>query len=248
MKALVSWELNRPLVVMTLFAGLVMGFISVHSSYLNPYSTTHVISTTAPIESFSLTPNNSAFWHVLKSLPRAGFSAYSFLVILLGTLIFRYDKDTGYALTLYALPYRKFKIFLAKLTSLLIITIVMLYLPLFLSIFLSNATVAKHILPLMMGSFLRTLALITMSLIYVATLTAFLSVVLRGMFPTLIGSYLVVQVSTTIGGDKLPPFSLFLKATQLYPSFDISVVFQGIILPLFLGILGMILSERRDVM
>ncbi|WP_297074142.1 hypothetical protein [Thermococcus sp.] len=249
MRALISWELNRPLVVMTFFAGLVMGFISVHSAYLIPYSKVHVISSTTPIGSFSFSPEGNAFWHVLKSLPRAGFSVYSFLVILLGTLIFRHDRDTGYALTLYTLPHRKSKIFLAKLVSLLLLTVLMLYLLLFLSVFLSSATVAGYV-PLMLdGAFFKTLLLITLALVYVATLTAFLSTVLAGMFPTLIGSYLIVHLSTAIGGGKLPPFSLFIRATELNPALsNSSVVLHGVLLPLILALLGAIVSERRDVL
>ncbi|AHL23827.1 ABC-2 family transporter permease [Thermococcus nautili] len=249
MRALISWELNRPLVVMTFFAGLVMGFISVHSDYLSPYSTVHVISATASVELSSFSLSGNAFWHVLKSLPRAGFSVYSFLVILLGTLIFRHDRDTGYALTLYTLPYKKSKIFLAKLVSLLFLIVMMLYFPLFLSVFLSSATVAGHIPFILDEAFFKTLLLITLALVYVATLTAFLSMVLRGMFPTLIGSYLIVHISTSIGGGKLPPFSLFIRATEINPSLlDSSVVLHGIFLPLLLIILGVIASERRDVL
>ena len=249
MRALISWELNRPLVMMTFFAGLVMGFISVHSAYLSPYSKVHVISATESVESFSFSPVGNAFWHVLKSLPRAGFSVYSFLVILLGTLVFRHDRDTGYALTVYALPYRKFKIFLSKLVSLLLLTVMMLYLPLFLSVFLSSATVAGYVPLILDGAFFKTLLLITLALVYVATLTAFLSTVLAGMFPTLIGSYLIVHLSTAIGGGRLPPFSLFIRATELNPTLsNSSVLLHGIILPLMFTLLGAIFSERRDVL
>ena len=126
MRPLVLWELNRPLVVMTFVAGLVLGFISAHSYYLGPHSVVGSAYFAEP--SLSALPVSRAMWHVLTSLPRELFSVYSFVLLLLGSIVFRHDRDAGYAQAIYTLPYRKHRIFLAKLVALLCLTL-LLFLP-----------------------------------------------------------------------------------------------------------------------
>ncbi len=249
------WEIINPLVLLVFLAGLILGFMGTNSTLLHAYSIKGGVSgigvggKLVHLYGYPLSTSGNALQNVLNQLPKAGFGSYYFVIMLLGVLIFRYDRDMGYSSTIYSLPYRKSKIFLVKLLSLLVLSFMLLFLPLFIDIFLSNATIAASVLGMVSKrAFLISLFLVVGAIFYLDALTALLSILLRGMFQSLIAVFIVVYLSQSISSSKLPPFNLISSA--LTPNLNRvtpSMLFSALILPLMLVVVGLLIAERRDV-
>jgi ABC-2 type transport system permease protein len=164
-------------------------------------------------------------------------------------LIFRWDRDCGYAPTVYSLPYSKFKIFIAKSTAFLTLSLILYFFPYVLVIIPSNADIL-HVVSLILSSrkVLSGLTLALYAVLYTASVTALLGSFLRGLFPTLIGAFFVLSLSSSLFPSSLPPFSfLMYTAYSNVSPFEARFAVPGLVLPFLFFLIGALIFERRDV-
>ncbi|WP_297519110.1 hypothetical protein [Thermococcus sp.] len=252
---LLRWELDSPLVVLIFFVGLILGFAMVHRAGLSVavgtggvYTSTSGSSGLLQVLSevgYAFTPTG----RVLVGDLRVGFGVYTFMMILLGSLIFRWDRDSGYAPILYSLPYSKSKVFVAKFAAFLLLSLLMYLLPCLFSVFPSNADIPGVVLSILSSErALKALVLALYAILYTVSITAFVASVLPGLFPTIIGAFFLVAISSNLFPGTLPPFSFITVplTSQLSP-LEARFFVPGVVLPVILFLLGVYAFERRDV-
>ena len=261
---LLRWELDNPLVVLIFLTGLILGFGMVHQADLSVAASVGSIYTTLSLHyqvsspsgiagpqswasrvDYASTPTGMA---VVSSL-RVGFGMYTFLMILIGGLIFRWDRDSGYAPVVYSLPYSKSKIFTAKLVAFLSLSLMLYILPYLSAVLTSNADILSVVLSILSsGRAIRVLILSLYAVLYTVSITAFISCVLPGLFPTIIGTFFLVAVSSNLFPKTLPPFSFItVPVTSSLSPLEMRFFVPGVVIPLALLLLGFYLFERRDV-
>ncbi len=171
------------------------------------------------------------------------------MIILMGSLIFRGDRDFGYASVLYSLPYSKSKVFASKFAAFLVLSIALYLLPYLLAVIPSNADILGIVLGILESrEALKVLVLGIYAVLYTVSVTAFIASVLPGLFPTIIGAFFLVSVSANLFPGTLPPFSFItVPVTYSLSPLEARFVVPGLVMPLALFILGMYVFERRDV-
>ncbi len=261
---LLRWELDSPLVVLIFFTGLVLGFMIVHRADLSV-----AVSTGGFYASTSgLYPplNASGTSDVLQAVSnggyasaptgmvvvgnlRVGFGIYTFLMILIGSLVFRWDRDSGYAPGIYSLPYSKSRVFVAKFTVFLLLSLALYALPYLFAVLPSNADILRVLLSVLSSrEALKALVLALYAILYTVSITAFVASVLPGLFPTIIGAFFLVAISADLFPNTLPPFSFITVplTSQLSP-LQARFFVPGVVVPAVLFLLGVYVFERRDV-
>ncbi|WP_456366904.1 hypothetical protein [Thermococcus sp.] len=171
------------------------------------------------------------------------------MIILIGSLIFRWDRDSGYAPALYSLPYSKSKVFVAKFAAFLFLSFTLYLLPYLLAVFPSTADIPRAVFSILSSrEALKVLILSAYAVLYTVSITAFIASVLPALFPAIIGAFLLVAISSNLFPRVLPPFSLITvpMASSLSP-LEGRFSVPGLVVPLILFLLGLYAFERRDV-
>ncbi len=176
-----------------------------------------------------------------------------FLILLLGALTFRYDRDSGVAKSVYSLPYSNDEIFGIKLISLLIYGFLMLLLPFAYVAITTYASIAGY-LPEITSRFLSDalllVAFLVLYLIAVATLVSLASP--PNAFLAFMAGFAVIYAPKILGNSSMPP-ALFINALHLCGSTDFNVFkaayleWGGIVVPIVIFLLSWVLIRRRDV-
>ncbi len=171
------------------------------------------------------------------------------MIILIGSLVFRWDRDSGYAPALYSLPYSKSKVFVAKFAAFLLLSFALYLLPYLLAVLPSNADIPHAVFSILSSKeALKVFVLSAYAVLYTVSITAFVASVLPGLFPTIIGAFFLVAISADLFPSTLPPFS-FITApltSQLSP-LEARFFLPGVVVPVALFLLGVYAFERRDV-
>jgi len=262
---LVLWEMNNPLVVLILFVGLILGFAAVHQAYLSVgsavggrYPATNgqytALNFSTKSNSIQIRALEGDYFYTStgRSITgdlRVGFGVYTFITILMGSLIFRWDRDSGYASVLYSLPYSKSTVFVAKFTAFLTLSLTLYVLPYLLAVIPSNADILSVVLDVLKSrETLKIFALSIYAVLYTVSVIAFIASILPGLFPTIIGAFFLISISSNIFPNVLPPFSFItVPVTYSLSPLEARFMIPGLIIPLVLFILGLYVFERRDV-
>ena len=174
-----------------------------------------------------------------------------FLVLLLGALTFRYDRDSGVARSIYSLPYSNTEIFGVKLLSLLIYGFVMLLLPFAYVSVTTYASILKY-LPQITSNFLSdALVLVLFLVLYLVAVATFVSLASPNAFLAFMVGFAVIYAPRVTGLSNVPPV-LFINAISRsgstdFTPFTVHYIGWGILVPLALFTLSWVLIRRRDV-
>ncbi len=176
---LFRWEMNDVVkAVLLLFGILLAGGLAMKQS---------LMAVTSNVSMFFGLLDNSALYgpskavHVSNSIKLMlslddAWMLVGFLILLLGALTFRYDRDNGVARSIYSLPpYSNTEIFGVKLLSLVIYGFTMVLLPFAYVALTSYASIAGYLPDItseFMGNALVLVAFLVLYLIGVATLVS----------------------------------------------------------------------------
>ena len=251
MKGLFKWELSEHLRVSMLVAGVPVLLMVLISDLLShggvfSYSTTGYLGGRSEAISLPKSPTGSVilstfgldhFWVLL-----------SIFVIVMSAMIFRADREGDYAGAVFTLPLSKKKIFGTKFLALLVHSLLLLYLPMFLFLATAFASV-PHLFSALFGwgSFRHLLIFALYFVLYSASLSVLVSLVLPNSSQAIMASFVLLILPSFLGLN-VPPFS-FVSAIHLHlhEVFSPGYLLQGIVIPAVFVTLSLALVERRDV-
>ncbi|NJF25497.1 ABC transporter permease subunit [Thermococcus sp. Bubb.Bath] len=175
----------------------------------------------------------------------------SLLVAVLSVLAFRYDRERGYALTVYSLPYSKVSIFIGKLLSVVILSLLALYIPLFLADFVPNADIASKVWEIVLSwRYLNLVIFATYFVLFSLSVSVLFSTLLRDMFLAFMGAFFVL-VLPFFAGLSWPPFSFLpfmSRALTGASPLEGSNLLWGLVIPAVLLFASSIAFTGRDVL
>ncbi|WP_456423106.1 hypothetical protein [Thermococcus sp.] len=189
---------------------------------------------------FTYLSTTLGFW-VLLAL---GISIFSVIGI-------RYDRERGYALSVYSLPYSKADIFLGKVFSVFILSFLAMYIPVFVVNVFLNVDILRFIVRIIFTRFyLNALIFALYFLLFSMAISLFFSVVLRDMLLAFIASFFLL-VLPFFGGLDWPPFSfvpMIHRALAGVSPLEFPYIIRGFLVPTLLFILSGLIFTRGDVM
>ncbi|ACS33297.1 ABC transporter permease [Thermococcus gammatolerans] len=251
MKGLFKWELSEHLRVSMLVAGIPTLLMVLTSDLLShgrafSYSTGGSIGGGSEGMPLSKSPTGSVilstfglnhFWILL-----------SIFIIIMSAMIFRADREGGYAQAIFTLPISKKKLFGTKFLVLLVYSLLLLYFPMFLFLAMAFASVPNLFSGLFgWESFRHLLVFALYFALYSASLSVLVSLVLPNSSQAIMISFILILLPSFLGLN-LPPFS-FVTAIPKYlgQAFSSGYVLQGVVVPAVFVALSLALVERRDV-
>ncbi|GAB6102061.1 hypothetical protein JCM16138_12840 [Thermococcus atlanticus] len=175
----------------------------------------------------------------------------SFIILLLGALTFRYDRDSGVAFSVYSLPYSNTEIFTIKLLSFLLYSFLLATVPFIYITITSYAGISRH-LPDITSSFLvLALILLTFGILYITSIATLVSLLSPNAFLAVIVGFAVIYASKILGMSGIP-LQLFIDAIYRCGSSDFAITAPsylgwGLAFPLLLFTASLLLVRRRDV-
>ncbi|WP_457752006.1 hypothetical protein [Thermococcus sp.] len=189
---------------------------------------------------FNYPTSSIGFWILLA----LGISVFSMMGI-------RYDRERGYAFSIYSLPYSKRDIFLGKLFSILLMSLLALYLPILIVDVFPNVDILRIVLGIVFTRlYLNALVFAFYFLIFSMAVSLFFSVLLRDMLLAFIASFFLL-VLPFFAGLNWPPFSfvpMIHRALAGASPFELSYLASGLVFPASLIVLSAIIFTRRDVL
>ncbi|ASJ00556.1 ABC transporter permease [Thermococcus gorgonarius] len=251
MRGLLKWELSEHLRVSMLVIGipvLLMVLVSDLLSYARAFSYSSGGSLGVEISEWSV--SHSPTGQVILSV----FGINHFwillliLIVIMGVMVFRADREGGYAQAIFTLPLSKGKVFGIKFAVLLIYSLLLLYLPVFLFLATAFASVPDLFSELLGWADFRNLLVFALYFaLYSSALSALVSLVLPNSSQAIMVAFILLLLPSLLG-IGLPPFS-FVSAIpkHLNAVFSPGYILQGLIVPGILMLLSLILTERRDV-
>ncbi|AEC50989.1 hypothetical protein PNA2_0071 [Pyrococcus sp. NA2] len=240
------WELNEPTRVMTLLIGMILNTFILHSAYLRFF-----VTLGSYISTIVTTPSFSSLFLVNKMiadlLSNGNFWITSTLFIsLLGAIIFRMDRDIGYANLIYSLPYRKWEIIGIKYIVLFLYSLMLTFIPFFSVAILSNLSIAEHLPGILFSRLTMLKMLLTLYIIlYMTTLVTLVSLLSPSTLMAFVASISLLFLPFFIHISEVPPL-IFLESS-VKEVFTPKCTIWGVIVPLALLTTSIITSERRDV-
>ncbi|WP_430515129.1 ABC transporter permease [Pyrococcus woesei] len=246
-KTLFMWELNDPLKVDILLAGMLLNTSILHRSYLIVMSSLTIsIGTSTLMDN----PGNSPTTLVIEGVLR-NFSFWMsslLFLILLGVITFRLDRDSGYANSLYSLPYSKLEIFLVKFFTIIIFSAFLVFLPFFSVIVLSNFTIIDYLPSILFSDMIKfRLIMAIYTLLYSLSIITLLSLLSPNVFVGFIVSFLSIFIPIFLNIANIPPALFILSYYGSVSPFDQKLLISGMVVPAILLSLSGLLIDRRDV-
>ncbi|AFK22356.1 hypothetical protein [Pyrococcus sp. ST04] len=247
---IIKWEMNEPIRVLILLVGMVLNASVIHNALLSLHSSIVTINFQARLDYRYLMQEASTFstTFALSNLLRyPGFWMISIIFIsLLGAIIFRADRDSGYASSLYSLPYRKWEMFIVKYITLITFSCLLIFIPLFSVTLFANFSLARELIDIFLSQPIKSrLLALTYMLLYTTSVVSVVSLVSVSVLISFIVSFTLLLLPFYLGISNIPPLLFLYAEGREVTSQDLMV--WGIILPISLVIIGIIISERRDV-
>ncbi len=251
LETLVSWEFNDIIKNILFLSGLVLLGMSMkraimYVGYVSGFASGAEIRLFGP----SSASGTSGSIHGMLYLSDV-WTLMGFLVLLLGALAFRYDRDSGVARSIYSLPYSNTEIFGVKLLSILVYSFLMVLLPFAYVTITSYASIAGYI-PAITSNFLRdALILVAFLVLYLVAVATVVSLASPNAFLAFMVGFTVIYAPKILGLGSIPP-ALFTYALNRcgstdFTPFTVQYLGWGIVVPLLLLGVSLFLVERRDV-
>ncbi|AEH25146.1 hypothetical protein [Pyrococcus yayanosii] len=241
-----EWELNEPTRLMILLAGMILNTFILHSAYL------HLTASYTILHSQSLTSFPSILGaHIIRVisglLSNGSFWIISGLFIsLLGSVIFRMDRDVGYANSIYSLPYKKWEIFGIKYLVLLLYSLTLTFIPFFSVSIIASLSLIEYIPDILFSKMVVYRILLSLYMIlYLTSLVSLVSLISPNILITIIISLSLFFLPFFISISEVPPL-LFIIG-NFKEALNFKMITWGVIVPLALIILSMGISEWKDV-
>jgi len=178
----------------------------------------------------------------------------SLLIPIFAILTFRYERDMGYAQSLYTLPLSKGRIFLVKTAVVLLLSLLTAYVPILIAIAGTHADIWPALREAMSeGIFISAMVLTLYFVLYAASVSILVSLLFRNAFLDFMASFFLLAVPKFVGVNA-PPFSFSdairkLPVTYFRPYEPLKAnFFEGMILPVLLLLAAFVLMDRRDVL
>ena len=252
---LFKWEMNDLIKVILLFLGILLAGMSMKQSAMGVGNSVGFISGLEKDVSSGLfgPSESSGVMNAIKGMLSLDnvWTLLSFLILLLGALTFRYDRDSGIAKSVYSLPYSNDEIFGVKLLSFLIYGFIMIFLP-FAYVVLTTYTSISGYLPEIASHFINdTLVLVVFLLLYLIAVATLTSLASPNAFLAFMAGFAVIYTPRILGNSSIPP-QLFISAISRsgstdFTPFTVQYVGWGVLVPLALLVLSWVLIRRRDV-
>jgi len=248
---LFRWEMNDVVKNVLLFFGIILLGMAMKESLMGVSSSVRFASG-MEIQLFGVSKASGVLTSILGMLSLDDvWTLMGFLVLLLGALTFRYDRDSGVARSIYSLPYSNTEIFGVKLLSLLIYGFVMFLLPFAYVSMTTYAGILKY-LPDITSNFLSdALVLVIFLVLYLVAVATFVSLASPNAFLAFMVGFAVIYAPRVTGLSNVPPV-LFINAISRsgstdFTPFTMNYICWGILVPLALFTLSWVLIRRRDV-
>ena len=251
---LFSWELGDPLRLLLFLLGvpsltylLAVGYLraqwevsSLSSLYPPVYTAGSPLGSITAIHLFDYPSLSTGFWVLL-----------SLLVAVFSVMTFRYDRENGYALSVYSLPFGKGEIFTAKALSALTLSLLSLYVPLLIVDVFPNADILEAVMGIVFtGRYFHLLVFATYFVLFSLSVSVLFSVLLGNMFLAFIASFFLL-VLPFFAGLSWPPFSfipMLSRSLSWASPFGSTWLFWGIAVPAALLLLSGLIFTRRDAL
>jgi len=248
---LFRWEMNDIVKNVLLFFGILLVGMAMKRSLMSVSSSVGFASGTE-IQLFSASKASGVSTSILGMLSLDdAWTLLSFLILLLGALTFRYDRDSGVALSVYSLPYSNTEIFGVKLLSLLIHGFTMVLLPFAYVTVTTYASMVGYLPGITSGFIDDALALVTFLVLYLIAVATLTSLASPNAFLAFMLGFAVIYAPRVTGVSKLPP-QLFINAISRsgstdFTPFTVQYIGWGLLVPMALFVLSWVLIRGRDV-
>ena len=249
-----EWELNDPLKLAVFLFGFLLAGLAFFKAVLG-------MGATGMLDPFS---QESAVHYAgiiprlaLPVLSQEAYSVLVFVAVMLSSLSIRGEMDSLAALTVYSLPIRKWKLFLTKFASVLVLTALSFVVPYFLAVgyvLSGSPSLLDGILG--DGVWVNILAFSLIAVFYAVSVSIFIALLSPNSFASILGGLAVLYVPVILGVSSLPPFNISAAMSSYLTSVAYgvghtgnvygSVVGVGFFIPSALLAVSVILSERRD--
>ncbi|NJE53735.1 hypothetical protein [Thermococcus sp. 21S9] len=248
---LFRWEMNDVIKNVLLFFGILLVGMAM-KRFLMGVSSSVGFASGMDVQLFGASKASGVSTSILGLLSLNDvWTLMGFLILLLGALTFRYDRDSGIALSVYSLPYSNTEIFGVKLLSLFIYGFIMILLPFTYITVTTYASIAGY-LPAITSSFIGdALVLVVFMVLYLIAVGTLTSLISPNAFLAFMVGFAVIYAPRVTGVSNLPP-QLFINAISRSGSTDFTpftaqYVSWGLLVPLALFALSWVLIKRRDV-
>ena len=253
-RTLLAWELSDSLRLIIFLLGipsltylLAVGYLksqwelgSVVFSRPPVYKGLSPLGSITAVHLFDYLSLSSGFWVLL-----------ALLVSILSVLTFRYDREHGYAFSVYSLPFSKGEIFTAKFFSALLLSLVSLYIPILIVDVFPNADILGVIRKILFTTqYCHLLVFATYFVLFSLSVSLLFSVLLRDMLLAFIASFFLL-VLPFFAGLNWPPFSfvsMLPRSLSGASPFDFTWFLRGLIVPIALVLVSGLIFTRRDVL
>ncbi|ACJ16523.1 hypothetical membrane protein, conserved [Thermococcus onnurineus NA1] len=185
----------------------------------------------------------SGIWMILVSI-----------IPVLSILVFRQERDVGYALSLYTLPLSKREFFFVKTATVYLLSLLVTYIPIFFVILITQADNWGALTKVMSsGNFVSAMILVLYFVLYSVAVSIVVSLTFRNAFLDFLVSFFILAVPNFIG-LSVPPFRFINRIVMLVLTTpDTSKIaktefFAGVVVPAILLLVGIVMIERRDVL
>jgi len=248
---LFRWEMNDVIKNVLLFFGILLVGMAMKRSLMEVSSIVGFASGTE-VQLFGASKASGISTSILGLLSLDDvWTLLSFLILLLGALTFRYDRDSGVAFSVYSLPYSNTEIFGIKLLSLLIYGLAMILLPFTYISVTTYASIASYLPKITSGFIGEALVLVVFLVLYLIAVATLTSLISPNAFLAFMVGFAMIYAPRVTGISNLPP-QLFINAISRSGSSNFTLlttqyVCWGLLVPLALFALSWVLIRRRDV-
>jgi len=253
-RGFLSWELNDPVkVLMFLLTFPVLSYL-LAVGYLHLVSGVGMLQGSAP-PSFSegaLLSSLTASWLLTyPSLVPGFWILLALFSAVVAVFTFRYERDRGYAFSIYSLPYSKGTIYLTKLLSVIVFSLLVSFIPLLGVLSMLNVDVPSVVVAVLTSRpFLNLLAFTFYFVFFVISVSVLFGVIFRDMFLSFLAAFFLTVVPY-FSSLSVPPFSFLKGITNLQNGVSLlstQYAVPGLAIPCALLILSGIIFTRRDVL
>ncbi|WP_297512851.1 hypothetical protein [Thermococcus sp.] len=253
-ETLLSWEMGDPLRLAIFLFGVPSLTYLLGVDYLKPqWEIASISLSQPPLYSHGSPLNSITAAHLFEYLSlSAGFwILLALLISVFSILAFRYDREQGYAFSVYSLPFTKGELFAAKTLSVLLISLLLLYIPLLIVGIVPNADITGVIREITFTDrYFHLLIFATYFVLFSLSISVLFSVLLKNMFLAFIASFFLL-VLPFFAGLHWPPFfflSMLARSLSGASPFETNWVLWGLVIPAALLLVSGLIFVRRDVL
>ncbi|ANF23443.1 hypothetical protein [Thermococcus piezophilus] len=248
---LFRWKMNNLVKSVLLLFGILLAGMAMKQSLMT-VSSSMGFASGAQIELFGPSKASGVSTAILGMLPLDDvWTLISFLVLLLGALTFRYDRDSGVAKSVYSLPYSNDEFLWIKLLSFLIYGFLVVLLPFAYVTLTTYASIAGY-LPEITSNFMTDAQIIlTFLVLYLMAIATVVSLASPNAFLAFMVGFALIYAPRVIGTSEIPP-QLFIDAIARsgsadFTPFTLHYFGWGLLVPAVLFAVSWVLIRRRDV-